>query len=98
MSWKEKYKNLQNILDQTKQDLEPLSDKIDYEYKLDQLEKEYQDKIKGFSPAYLSGSSWYVGPSLKKHIQENDSSPGNMDLGIFSVLCYLSHRKKEDPK
>ena len=34
----------------------------------------------------------------KKHTQENDSSPGNMDLGIFSVLCYLSHRKKEDPK
>ena len=48
MSWKEKYKNLQNILDQTKQDLEPLSNKIDYEYKLDQLEKEYQDKRRNY--------------------------------------------------
>ena len=27
-------------------------------------EIEYQNKIKKFSPAYLSGCDWYVGPSL----------------------------------
>lgn len=49
------------------------------------LEAIYQSKIRGFSSAYLAGSSWYVGPSLMDYI---DSRPINN--GILCSLMYLS--------
>lgn len=99
MDWKKKYTHLQEILNQSRENLKDISGRLEYEYQLDLLEKEYQQKIKGFSPAYLSGSQWYVGPSIKKHIQEQMSSPGQMDMGLFSFLCVASRQsEKEDTK
>lgn len=52
-----------------------------------QLEKRYQTKIKGFSPAYLAGSSWYVGPSLTEYL---DSIP--IHKGVLCGLMWLSNK------
>ncbi len=38
------------------------------ELNLDLVEERYQNLIKNFSPAYLSGSEWYVGPSLRDYL------------------------------
>ena len=54
---------------------------------LEQLEKEYQDYCKKFSKAYLSGSPWYVGPSIKHHIENK-----KMDLSALSFMFLLSHK------
>ena len=39
-------------------------------YTLDELEEDYQKELIKFSPSYLRGSSWYVGPSFKKYFLE----------------------------
>lgn len=96
MDWKKKYQELQNVLTKSKQTLEDVSLKLNYQQKIEQLEEEYQQKIKGFSPAYLSGSSWYVGPSLKQHLQEQLSSPAQLDIGIFSFLCVASRQSEKE--
>ena len=36
-------------------------------YTLDELEGDYQDELIKFSPSYLKGASWYVGPSFKNY-------------------------------
>ncbi len=36
-------------------------------YTLEQLETDYKKEISKFSPAYLRGSYWYVGPSFKEY-------------------------------
>ena len=53
----------------------------------DHLEAIYQQKIKDFSPAYLAGSSWYVGPSLLPYL---DSQP--LNKGVLYMLMWLSHK------
>ena len=61
--------------------------------KLDILEKEYQTYCSKFSPAYLSGSPWYVGPSMKEHIKNE-----NIDLGYLSGMFYVSHKLSKKMK
>ena len=53
----------------------------------DYLEEIYQQKIKDLSPAYLAGSSWYVGPSLLPYL---DSQPINK--GVLYILMWLSNK------
>lgn len=36
-------------------------------YSMDDLEEDYKNEISKFSLEYLSGSSWYVGPSFKEY-------------------------------
>ena len=62
----EKWQHLQKILEETGQGLQAL----DRETQLDQLEAAYQERVAGFSPAYLAGSKWYVGPSLRAHLEK----------------------------
>ena len=59
-----------------------------YNIYLDELEKEYQNYCKDLSPAYLSGSSWYVGPSLKTHLLNDNSWSFNFlkKVGIASII------------
>ena len=38
--------------------------------KLDEYEIKYQKLISNYSPAYLSGSEWYVGPSLIEYLHK----------------------------
>ncbi len=52
-----------------------------------EMEANYQQLIKKFSPAYLAGSKWYVGPSLLDYFKNQP-----IDRGVFSILCYMSHR------
>ena len=47
---------LQKVLDKTKDGL----NKLDEDLQLLQLEKNYQNFISQYSPAYLSGSDWYI--------------------------------------
>jgi len=49
-----KYKNILNNLQEEKN--------------MEYFEKKYQILIEGYSPAYLSGSKWYVGKSFKEYI------------------------------
>lgn len=58
---------LQEKLNKSKKIIKDLDTKFDtYNRKKQilQLEKEYKDLCSQFSPAYLSGCSWYVGDSL----------------------------------
>lgn len=64
--WNEKWQRLQQILEETGKGLQAL----DRETQLDQLEAAYQERVAGFSPAYLAGSKWYVGPSLRAHLEK----------------------------
>ena len=54
---------------------------------LPQLETRYQQQDSRFSPAYLAGSSWYVGPSLTDYLQQRP-----LHRGVFSLLCYLGNK------
>lgn len=56
-------------------------------WNLSEMETNYQQLVKQFSPAYLAGSNWYVGPSLTEYLTTQP-----INRGIFSVLCYLSHK------
>ena len=49
-----KYKNILNDLQEEKN--------------MEYYEEKYQKLIGGYSPAYLSGSKWYVGKSFKEYI------------------------------
>ena len=53
---------------------------------LDKLEEEYQKYCNKFSPAYLSGSSFYVGPSIKEYILNKP-----IDLSLLVVLFAWSN-------
>ena len=56
---------LQKVLDMTKQGVETL----DKDLQLLQIELNYKKFISTFSPAYLSGSDWYVGPSFIEYLK-----------------------------
>ena len=48
-------------------------------YTLDQLDEDYKKTVAQFSPVYLEGSYWYVGPSYKDYyntLPVNNSSIG----------------------
>lgn len=51
-----------------------------------EIEEDYQSYLKILSPAYLSGSSWYVGPSLIKYLEGK-----TLNRTVFAGFCYLSH-------
>ena len=54
---------------------------------LDKLEEDYQIYCNKFSPAYLSGSSFYVGPSMKEYILNKP-----MNLSLLAFLFFWSNR------
>ncbi len=60
---------------------------LDNEISLLQAEKQYQELISQFSPAYLSGSKWYVGTSLREYLKKQSVS-----TNILLPLFYLSHK------
>ena len=74
---------LQNILRKTKLGVDKLGKDLD----LLEMEMEYQKLISKYSPAYRSGSSWYVGPSLIEHINKSPISPG-----LLNTLFLLSYK------
>ena len=78
---------LQKVLDKTKTGL----DKLDEKLQLLQLEKNYQDLISQFSPAYLSGSEWYVGPSLINYLK-NES----IQLKYLIPLFILTNKQTKE--
>ena len=51
---KEYYNKLNDLLKKTR-----------YNSNIDNINREYQELCSKFSPAYLAGSHWYVGPNLK---------------------------------
>ena len=54
---------------------------------LDRLEEKYQQRLQEFSPAYLSGSGWYVGPSVKKYVQSLPLERSILKaLGMYKLL------------
>ncbi len=83
-----KYKKiLENTQDRIK--------KEKYNEHLDKLEIEYQNKCNSLSPAYLAGSSWYVGPSIKKYILNDNSVSFNVlkTLSIGSIINFVKESK-----
>ena len=84
-------KKCKKILDNTQTKIK--KDKFnDY---LDTLEIEYQKNCNSLSPAYLSGSSWYVGPSIKKHILNDNSMSFNVlkTVSIGSIITFVKESK-----
>ena len=73
---------LQKTLNRSKK----LCKKFDDNLELIKLETLYQKYINKFSPAYLSGSPWYIGPSL---IQWINNKKINTDL--LTILFYISN-------
>lgn len=67
---KKRYMDLQKLqetLNKSKQIIKDMDDKLEpiiRNQKLNDMDNEYKKLCKQFSPAYLSGSSWYVGESL----------------------------------
>ena len=60
-------KEMQEKLNKSKDIIKTLDDDFEYinrKKEMAELEEEYQNYCKQFSHAYLSGSPWYVGPSL----------------------------------
>ena len=53
-----------DLLQATLTNNQKLIEALDKKIKMQQMEQDYQKKIKKYSEAYLSGSEWYVGPSL----------------------------------
>ena len=53
----------------------------------DLLEERYQNLIKNFSPAYLSGSEWYVGPSLRNYLNNKP-----LKTEIISTLLWTARQ------
>lgn len=74
-------------LQETLNNSKKLSDDFDKNIQLTKLEIKYQKYIKKFSPAYLSGSPIYVGPSIINYI---NSQKINSDL--LSLLFYISNK------
>ena len=60
-----------------------LCKKFDDNLNLIKLETEYQNYINKFSPAYLSGSDWYVGPSLIEHINNKKINSDQLAFLFF---------------
>ena len=83
-------KLLQEKLNATKSGLASL----DKEINILKMEKDYQELISKFSPAYLSGSDWYVGPSLIEHFAKSKLQPNVLvPLFIISNKLYKSDVK-----
>ncbi len=60
-------KKMQETLNRSKKMIKDLDQKFEpliREKKLQDLDREYKRVCRQFSPAYLAGSSWYVGESL----------------------------------
>ena len=76
-------KKLQETLNKSKK----LSKQFDKNIDILLLELEYQKYIKKFSPAYLSGSDWYVGDSIIKWLNNK-----KINQDYLSLLFYLSHK------
>ena len=74
---------LQEILNKSKR----LSNDFDRNIKLTILEAKYQEYITKFSPAYLSGSPIYVGPSLIEHINKQ-----KINGDLLSFLFFVSYK------
>ena len=64
-----------------------LNRQFDYNIDLIKLEEKYQKYISKFSPAYLSGNPWYVGPSIIKYIERQ---PINTDC--LALLFFVSNK------
>lgn len=60
---------------------------------LDLLEERYQNLIKTLSPAYLSGSEWYVGPSLRDYLINKPPRPE-----IISTLLWTARQLEKQGK
>ena len=74
---------LQQTLTNTQNGLNKLEDNLN----LLQLEQEYQNYINQFSPAYLSGSSWYVGNSIIKYLEKK-----KINQGMLSAQFFISNK------
>lgn len=74
---------LQGLLDKSKK----LSEKFDRNINLLLLEKKYQEYINKFSPAYLSGSPLYVGPSLLAYIEKQ-----HLNTDYLAFLFLISNK------
>lgn len=74
---------LQKTLNKSKQ----LSKDFDRNIKLTILEAKYQEYIRKFSPAYLSGTPIYVGPSLIEHLNKK-----KINGDLISYLFFISHK------
>ena len=83
-------KKYKKILDETQEKI----NKDNFNSYLDTLEIEYQKYCKSFSPAYLAGSSWYVGPSIKTHILNDNKMSFNI-LKNMSIGCIFNYIKKK---
>ena len=80
---KEMLQKTQTIIEQSKENQE----KIEFYIYLDKLEQQYQKYCNSFSPAYLSGSPWYVGKSLKEYILNNYESYNYLKaIGVISLI------------
>ena len=78
-------KLLQDKLNATKSGLASL----DKDIHILKMEKDYQELISKYSSAYLSGSDWYVGPSLREHLVKSKLQPNIMvPLYILSNELY----------
>lgn len=86
---KEMLKKSKQIIKESKENQE----KIEFIIYLDKLEKQYQEYCNSFSPAYLSGSPWYVGKSLKEYIL-NDYESYNYLKIIGTISLIYSCKKK----
>lgn len=45
---------------------------VTVDFKLIEREIKYKYLVNKFSPAYVSGSLWYIGPSIKQYIDKKD--------------------------
>ena len=64
-----------------------LNKKFDDDINLIKLENAYQKYINKFSPAYLSGSPWYVGPSILSYINNK-----KINTDLLSFLFLISNK------
>jgi hypothetical protein len=81
------YTELQNKLNKSKELIKNLDQKFDnYERKIqiNKLESEYKELCSQFSPAYLSGCSWYVGDSIL-----NASNNKSIENLFFMIGCTM---------
>ena len=81
---------LQETLNKSKQMITNLDERFkehDNKIKLNKLNYEYKKYCSKFSPAYLSGSAWYVGEDLF------DNNKNNYILNMaFLYGCFLNKR------
>ena len=85
-------KLMQEKLNKSKEIIKTLDDDFEYinrKKEMAKLEEEYQNYCKQFSPAYLSGSPWYVGPSLLT------ANINNFEMNMaFFLGCIANNREK----